>query len=324
MNGRHDLLSEARRRLPLPALMALLGYGDRAKKSAGCPFHRDRRPSFTVTQRPNGRWRFRCFGCGASGDEITFVEIAKGLPNRDAAREFIRMAGVEPISASGGVPGSKAWPTMRPGRPEELTTLARTRNLSVEGLNLASDRGLLRFGRHHGQPVWFVVDSVGPVAQARRLDGQPWGNGTKALTLPGSRAAWPVGASGMADFPVVLLTEGGPDLLAAHHFFELEGRASDTCAVGMLGAGLSVAREAVPAFAGKRIRFFTHTDEAGHRSVGRWAAQLAPVAGMIDALDMSGLRRTDGSPVGDLNDLTSVDPDDFDAHPELRALVPTT
>jgi hypothetical protein len=36
-----DLLAQAKRRLPMSALMAQLGFGDRAKKSARCPFHED-------------------------------------------------------------------------------------------------------------------------------------------------------------------------------------------------------------------------------------------------------------------------------------------
>lgn len=323
MSRHPDLILEARGRLPLPGVMALLGHGDRAKRSARCPFHEDRNPSFSVLQRPDGRWRFRCFGCGASGDEISFLELARGLSNREAIREFIRLAGVEPVSSSRGGQDSKSWPAMRTGTPKEIVALATLRNVSPDGLRLASDRGLLRFGRHHGRPVWLVVDPAGPVAQARRLNGQPWGNGAKALTLPGSRAAWPVGASGMTDYPVVLFVEGGADLLAAHHFLVAEDRATDACVVGMLGASLSIASEAIPLFTGKRVRFFPHADQAGRQSVERWAAQLAPVPGLIDALNLSGLRRTDGSRVADLNDLTSVDPDAFDRNSTLWALVPT-
>jgi len=48
-----------------------------------CPFHADRSPSFTIFA--NGQ-RFHCFGCGASGDVLDFVQRAHGVGLRDAAR----------------------------------------------------------------------------------------------------------------------------------------------------------------------------------------------------------------------------------------------
>jgi hypothetical protein len=41
MSEQRDLLAEAKRRLSLAALMGHLGFGDRARKSARCPFHDD-------------------------------------------------------------------------------------------------------------------------------------------------------------------------------------------------------------------------------------------------------------------------------------------
>lgn len=44
-----------------------------------CPFHEDKTPSFTVKEN-----RFKCFGCGASGDVIDFVRALRGLSFKDA------------------------------------------------------------------------------------------------------------------------------------------------------------------------------------------------------------------------------------------------
>ena len=41
--------------------------------TACCPFHADRSPSFTIYDA--GR-RFHCFGCGATGDVLDFVQRA--------------------------------------------------------------------------------------------------------------------------------------------------------------------------------------------------------------------------------------------------------
>lgn len=39
-----------------------------------CPFHEDKTPSFTVWKT-----RFKCFGCGISGDAVDFVRQLRGL-----------------------------------------------------------------------------------------------------------------------------------------------------------------------------------------------------------------------------------------------------
>jgi DNA primase len=47
-----------------------------------CPFHADRSPSFTIYE---GGRRFQCFGCGASGDVLDFIQRLHGVGLRDAA-----------------------------------------------------------------------------------------------------------------------------------------------------------------------------------------------------------------------------------------------
>ena len=51
--------------------------------TACCPFHADRSPSFTIYEA--GR-RFHCFGCGATGDVLDFVQRAYGVALPEAAR----------------------------------------------------------------------------------------------------------------------------------------------------------------------------------------------------------------------------------------------
>lgn len=50
---------------------------------ACCPFHADRSPSFTIF---DGGRRFHCFGCGASGDVLDFVQRSYGVALPEAAR----------------------------------------------------------------------------------------------------------------------------------------------------------------------------------------------------------------------------------------------
>lgn len=86
-------IAEAKSKLPLPGLLHSLGLGDHAAKSARCPFHDDRRNSFSIW-RKNGAWFWKCHtGCG-HGDEINFLELHNGISRRDATKLFLEIAGV--------------------------------------------------------------------------------------------------------------------------------------------------------------------------------------------------------------------------------------
>jgi DNA primase len=86
-------IEQARARMPLPKLMEALGYGAHARKSARCPFHADRSPSFGIYQK-GGRWFWKCFaGCGG-GDEIAFLERVYGMGTAAAIYAFRMKAGI--------------------------------------------------------------------------------------------------------------------------------------------------------------------------------------------------------------------------------------
>jgi DNA primase len=57
-----------------------------------CPFHAERSPSFTVNPE---KQIFKCFGCGASGDVVSFYMKIKGLEFREALVELAEKAGVK-------------------------------------------------------------------------------------------------------------------------------------------------------------------------------------------------------------------------------------
>lgn len=57
-----------------------------------CPFHAEKTPSFHV--HPD-RGFFKCFGCGAGGDAIAFVQKSENLPFADAVRLLAAKTGVE-------------------------------------------------------------------------------------------------------------------------------------------------------------------------------------------------------------------------------------
>lgn len=76
-----------RRAHPLPGVVAKIVPLRRSGSEwvAQCPFHPDRTPSFTVYDSGN---RFKCFGCGAGGDVLDFVQRAYGLTLVEAARQL--------------------------------------------------------------------------------------------------------------------------------------------------------------------------------------------------------------------------------------------
>src|SRR5919199_2345680 len=51
-----------------------------------CPFHIEHTPSFTIYL---GRQRFWCFGCGAGGDVLDFVQRHEGLRSVGEARVWL-------------------------------------------------------------------------------------------------------------------------------------------------------------------------------------------------------------------------------------------
>lgn len=74
-----------RRDNPLPDVAArVLALRPRLREwVACCPFHADRSPSFTIFDCGQ---RFHCFGCGASGDVLDFVQRAYHVSLPEAAR----------------------------------------------------------------------------------------------------------------------------------------------------------------------------------------------------------------------------------------------
>lgn len=63
---------------------------DRSNKGI-CPFHADNHPSFSV--KPEDQI-FRCFGCGASGDVISFLQRINDVSFGEALKDLARRAGI--------------------------------------------------------------------------------------------------------------------------------------------------------------------------------------------------------------------------------------
>lgn len=103
---------------------------------APCPFHQETKASFTVSP---AKQFFYCFGCGASGDVIDFVQQYSGLGFREAVQALADGRGITPRTEGEDRPARRKarpqapeWAQVRPvpqGAPEPRTW-ARDRTLA--------------------------------------------------------------------------------------------------------------------------------------------------------------------------------------------------
>jgi DNA primase len=99
---REEVIAAIRERLPLDQVVG--DYVGLKPAGAGrlkglCPFHDEKTPSFNVNAALGF---YKCFGCSASGDAITFVRELEHLSFTDAVEVLARKAGVEVTYEEGG------------------------------------------------------------------------------------------------------------------------------------------------------------------------------------------------------------------------------
>src|SRR6188768_903657 len=75
-------------------IVALIGDVVHLKKAGAtykglCPFHQERTPSFNVNK---DKGFFKCFGCGAGGDAVKFVELYQRVTFPEAVRYLAQRA----------------------------------------------------------------------------------------------------------------------------------------------------------------------------------------------------------------------------------------
>ncbi|WP_199849482.1 DNA primase [Blastococcus sp. Marseille-P5729] len=76
-----------------------------------CPFHDEKTPSFSVSP---GRGFFYCFGCGESGDVISFVQKIDHVGFAEAVEQLADRVGIQlRYESSGGPAGGQRQPGMR-------------------------------------------------------------------------------------------------------------------------------------------------------------------------------------------------------------------
>ncbi len=313
-------LERAKARLSIPELWHLRGWPGKPGKSCKFPDGTEKSNSASIFKDGMLLHDFRT---GKTYDGPALIAEVESLPLSEAARLFIRLSGVGAGDPAPPMVARRVAPEpvrvkpdlarLRLSLPTESENLAlgKMRQLSTAAVREAGERGFLWCCDSREGRAWLLRDAAGWVAVARRMDGKGWEciYGAKARLVRGSRAAWPLGIEEALSFPAIALVEGGPDFLAAYHFILEAGVSGDVAPVAMLGAGLSIDKEAMKFFTGKRVRIFIDDDEAGQMAFARWSGQLALVGAAVDGFNFSGLIRGDGEPVKDLNDCTHLSPE---------------
>ncbi len=161
-------------------LLARLGLGEHANRSARCPFHDDQRNSFSIWQR-DGAWFWKCHAHCGSGDEITLLETHKGVSNKQAVKLFLELANGSAPSPQTLAQESNSeeltpfnWQTCVGAFSEKhLSRLADWRGFSGEFCSWAEQKGLV--GLYDGRIAFPVHDHVGNVVAVHyRLKDGSW------------------------------------------------------------------------------------------------------------------------------------------------------
>ena len=311
----HARKEAAREKLSIPLVWELLGLDGSPSSSCNSPFRRDLKPSFSIT--PDGH-RWKDWGTDEGGDIFDFLATALSLKIGDAIRLGIQIAesGVLPAGVTLGSYALRnkeeelrkkaaqrlEWPALQRPSEAELATIAELRGLSVEGLKLAADDGVLVTTMWYHKAAWCLRSHCGRNCQARTMSGKIWGilDG-KAKTLAGSLGGIPIGLP--SDKTTIVVCEGGPDMLAAFCGIHDLGLRDLVGVVGMMGTSANFMGESLEQMRGKRVRIFVHRDSAGIDASTKWANQLRSVGADVDGFDFNEVVREDKAFVKDLNDL---------------------
>ena len=84
-----SIFDEVKSQLNIQTVIEHYGFKVNRAHQFVCPFHNDHKPSASIKDD-----YFNCFVCGAGGDLITFTAMYLNLHNIEAARELVRVFGL--------------------------------------------------------------------------------------------------------------------------------------------------------------------------------------------------------------------------------------
>ncbi len=158
-------------------LLALVRETTKLEKSGRshrglCPFHKEKTPSFYVNPE---RGSYHCFGCGAHGDAISFVEHVEGLSFIDAVRRLAERLGLT-IEESATEPERRQQAEQR-RRQQELYDVGAAAAAYFEKLlreHPLAEHARAELGRRGLVPS-APTDAIADALQAFRIGYAPYG-----------------------------------------------------------------------------------------------------------------------------------------------------
>lgn len=84
-----SIFEDVKAQLNIQTVVEHYGFKVNRARQFTCPFHNDHKPSASIKND-----YFNCFVCGAGGDLITFTARYLGLSNLEAAKELVRVFGL--------------------------------------------------------------------------------------------------------------------------------------------------------------------------------------------------------------------------------------
>ncbi len=186
----------------------------------------------------------------------------------------------------------------------ELSAIEARYGFPVSVLRSLCNEGILyKWYDSEKNPCWCLTDGFWHSAQAVRLDGEPFSQGNKKMTLPGSLTSYPIGWTLIVNLVkylrindpeylkkqcLFLVCEGVTDYLAG---WSLANRFNiiipKVLPIGILGAGIKPTAEIVETLTGCNVRLAFDNDKAGENGQEVWKEALQEKCN-LDAVDLHG------------------------------------
>ena len=83
-------IKEIKRQLPIKTVLESYNLSPDRNGMLHCPFHDDKTPSLKIYEKTN---TFHCFGCGATGDQIEFIQKFEKITKHQAIMKAKKLAG---------------------------------------------------------------------------------------------------------------------------------------------------------------------------------------------------------------------------------------
>ncbi len=176
-------LAALKQRHPLADVVTTAGVqlrGQGRVRQGLCPFHEETEGSFTVY---GDSARFHCFGCGASGDVLDFVQRTEGLTLPQAIRRLV------------GGTGTVRQAAVPRGRPRDPNSRRQSRTTALPPRDPALLTAAARYyrralGQHPQGRTYLASRGISPAAAQRLGLGYAPGHGLRgALVAAGFDAA---------------------------------------------------------------------------------------------------------------------------------------